>query len=99
MRKTVRRLGDVEPRTEILPGSPEPLLRLAARERACDADRAEALRLQAALPEGLGRLRQGARRIQQGMERDARAVGRASRRWLLCLCGGAATRAVGSLPP
>ena len=39
-----------------------------------DADRAEALRLQADLSEGLGRLRQDARGVQQGMERDAGAV-------------------------
>ena len=73
-RQAVRRLGDVEPRAEILPGPPEPLLRLAAQRRARDADRTEALRLQAALSEGLGRLRQVARHVQQGMERDAGAV-------------------------
>ena len=39
-----------------------------------DADGPEALRLQADLSEGLGRLRQDARRVQQGMERDAGAV-------------------------
>ena len=38
------------------------------------ADGPEAFRLQADLPEGLGRLRQDARRVQQGMERDAGAV-------------------------
>ena len=56
-REAVRRLGDVAARAEILSGPPEPLLRLAAQRPAADADRAEASRLQADLPEGLGRLR------------------------------------------
>jgi hypothetical protein len=73
-RQAVRRLGDVEARAEILSGSPEPLLRLADQRSAGNAHGAEAFGLQADLSEGLGRLRQAARGVQQGMERDAGAV-------------------------
>ena len=56
-----------------------------------DAHGPEALRLQADLSEGLGRLRQDARRVQQGMERDAGAVslacGHPSRRALRASSG------------
>ena len=38
-RQAVRRLGDVAARPEVLPGQPEPDLRLGARRRAADADR------------------------------------------------------------
>src|SRR6266700_1810941 len=74
MCQAVRRLGDVEPRPEILPGSPEPLLRLGTRQSTRDADRRDAVQIQADLPDRLGRLRQAARGVQQGMEWNVRVV-------------------------
>ena len=52
--QAVRRLGDVEARPGLVSDQSEPLLRLGAHRRAADADRREALRLQAASTRRIG---------------------------------------------
>src|SRR5207245_11347053 len=68
--QALRRLGALQARPARLPESEDPPLRIAAPRRRADADGQAAGGLQAALPDGLERLRDEPSRVREGMELD-----------------------------